>query len=84
MQKCRHNSSWIIAGGHWEWCYACGALRELRKIAPNGSVPYTQWVKPTGKPGNNPWDRRKLSRHRDGNELASWADCVWQPRAINA
>lgn len=57
---CRHRKSWIIASGWYEWCYQCGAMRELIKTSPNGSQPYTRWFKPTGPNGRNPYDSRTV------------------------
>lgn len=42
---CRHPRSWIIAGGHYEWCAQCGALRGLKMIAATECQPRTGWVK---------------------------------------
>src|SRR5690606_21383205 len=39
MEKCRHGSTWIIAGGFWEWCYVCGALRQHVRTGSNSSAP---------------------------------------------
>ncbi len=29
--RCRHRDSWLIAGGNYEWCFRCGALRRCRE-----------------------------------------------------
>ena len=55
--RCRHSSSWIMAGGHIEWCYRCGAVRRLRKISPMASVPASTWARPVGPDGKNPWPK---------------------------
>jgi len=57
--RCRHErNSWLICGGHIEWCYACGAWRNLKQIAPNGwtraDPPHDKWHKPSGDPKVNP------------------------------
>jgi hypothetical protein len=53
--RCRHQHSWLIAGGHYEWCAECGALRPL-VVAPAGNTcslsPTMTWAYPT--PGNPP------------------------------
>ncbi len=54
--RCRHRSTWVLAcrdtviNGAWLWCYACGALRR---------EDWKRWVKPTGDPNDNPWERAK-------------------------
>jgi hypothetical protein len=59
MTRCRHERhSWII-GGHSEWCYVCGAYRGLKVIKEGMVAPRTNWVRPTGKPENNPYDTLK-------------------------
>jgi len=55
--RCYHQrNSWLIAGGHIEWCYACGAWRQLIQI---GGKLYPaekgKWYKPSGDPKVNPW-----------------------------
>lgn len=57
-KRCYHNrNSWIIMGGHAQWCYVCGAYRNLRREEPNIIYPASAWRRPTGNPGNNPWER---------------------------
>lgn len=69
-RRCYHNSTWIIAGGRWEWCYRCGALREMRLVVnANGCTPITQWQRPTGNTGLNPWPLKPLKRV-EGEESA--------------
>ena len=51
--RCRHSASWILFGGDAEWCYVCGAIRRLKPIGPNSSVPATRWAVPTGDKDNN-------------------------------
>lgn len=44
----RHDQSmWLIAGGHWMWCYQCGAIRKTNAFGD-------RWEKPTGLGGPNP------------------------------
>ena len=55
----RHDrSSWIICGGHAEWCYQCGAWRQLQHTAlAQVSVikgKEGRWHRPTGIGGPNP------------------------------
>lgn len=48
QKRHRHEQSmWLIAGGHWMWCYQCGAIRAT---AAHGQ----RWDKPTGVGGPNP------------------------------
>lgn len=51
---CRHRQSWLIAGGVWEWCYCCGAIRRMKHIRENAVAPDSTWVKPVGERGENP------------------------------
>lgn len=55
--KCRHYGAWLMADGHIEWCYHCGAVRTLRVISPCASVPAITWVRPTGPGGKNPYEK---------------------------
>lgn len=55
MSRHRHErNSWLIAGGWIEWCYQCGAWRQMQRMAPNGVSPAGKWQKPTGIDGPNP------------------------------
>jgi hypothetical protein len=57
-ERCRHRDSWLIGGALYEWCYRCGAFRELDK-APDGvqgCVVTSAWCYPVGPEGANPWD----------------------------
>jgi hypothetical protein len=54
MERCRHERSWFIAGGWYEWCWECGALRKLRPSGVNCSDVVSQWTRPIGKGGKNP------------------------------
>lgn len=59
--RCRHSTSWLIAGGAIEWCYGCGAVRFMRKLGPTTCEPRTTWCAPTG--GRNPhdeWEKRNV------------------------
>lgn len=55
---CRHRGSWIVGSGSYEWCYECGALRALMKVAPNESQVISYWLRPVGVGGENPCDFR--------------------------
>jgi len=64
-KRCRHDShSWLLAGGYWEWCYQCGAVRKLIPLerTANTLMPTTQWLRPTGENGKNPWPMKELKR----------------------
>lgn len=52
--RCRHRNFWAICGGSLLWCYECGALRRMSPMFPEMVGP---WTKPTGKGGENPWDK---------------------------
>lgn len=63
-QRCRHRGTWIIAGGHAEWCYECGAFRGLAPVPGyNQSYARTYWARPTGIGGKNPWPLRERPPH---------------------
>ncbi len=56
-QRCRHErNSWLLAGGHIEWCFACGAWRQMT-VTDRGVYPAEKrgWYKPSGDPKVNPW-----------------------------
>lgn len=56
LQPHRHErTSWLICGGNIEWCYQCGAWRQLQRVAP-GNVLHAAggWNKPSGIGGENP------------------------------
>jgi hypothetical protein len=44
----------MICGGFVEWCYQCGAWRNLKQVSQNGYVAASKWQKPTGIGGPNP------------------------------
>lgn len=59
MEKPRHrheSSSWLICGGYVEWCYQCGAWRQLKPVAGtiNAFEAASKWQKPSGIGGVNP------------------------------
>lgn len=55
--RCRHErNSWIIGGGMYEWCYVCGAFRKLDD-SDNVLHPISKWIKPTGNPDKNPYNK---------------------------
>ena len=49
---CRHRQTWFIADGRLEWCWRCGALREISRTL--GDCVAMPWVKPTAT-GTNPY-----------------------------
>lgn len=62
MTRCRHYGSWLIAGGNYEWCYQCGALRTMRETGIAQVSPTSQWQRPVGPDADNPWqafDRKR-------------------------
>lgn len=63
MKRCRHRKTWLIGMcslGGYEWCYECGAMRELALGAIGGIVAITQWTRPTGVGGKNPWPMKPV------------------------
>lgn len=72
-QRCRHYGTWIISGGTAEWCYHCGAYRSLERLHGNTSTPLTQWVRPTGIGGENPWPMKMLKRQELKRQLPNAA-----------
>lgn len=62
MPRCRHTTSWLLAGARVEWCYGCGAIRLLRPVGASSHAANSIWQAPTG--GENPWqqfDRRSAA-----------------------
>jgi len=63
-ERCRHDrNSWLIAGGYWQWCFVCGALRPMKNLGGNCFGSNGKWVKPTGNKKHNPamkefWDKK--------------------------
>lgn len=63
--KCRHRKTWLLAGGHLEWCYECGAIRQMDKSIELNSVfvrvgddgRKARFIRPTGKGGDNPYKK---------------------------
>jgi hypothetical protein len=55
-ERCRHRDSWLIAGGSYEWCYRCGALRNMRETGIAQVSPESPWCKPVGATAPNPWN----------------------------
>jgi len=71
MKRCRHNKSWLIAGGYIEWCYQCGAIREMQRVdgKMNEVRPHTEWKRPAGSGGKNPYPFLPINRAlREGRE----------------
>lgn len=62
--RCRHQRTWVMFGGRGEWCYECGAYRDLVKINGAQSKPISNWIRPVGKGGKNPFDIWMKSRLR--------------------
>lgn len=60
-ERCRHErNSWLLCGGYVEWCYVCGAFREMHAVdGVNVVIPRTKWVKPTGDRHDNPYEKMK-------------------------
>lgn len=69
---CRHRDSWLISGGSHQWCYRCGALRQMRETGVAQVTPNSPWVRPTGPRGDNPFNawfyRLAAYRHRMGTK----------------
>jgi len=60
--KCRHNGTWLIAGGSYEWCYECGAMRTTRETGIAQVAPDSPWLRPVGIKGENPWAKWDKAR----------------------
>ena len=62
MSRCRHErNSWLISRGRslWmEWCYRCGAIRNLKEHGDLSLDPITEWTRPVGPGGKNPCDMK--------------------------
>ena len=65
MKACRHYGTWLIAGGNYEWCYCCGALRRMFESGIAQVSAKTQWTRPTGDKDNNPWPMKELRRRHE-------------------
>jgi hypothetical protein len=56
MNNCRHRKTWLVAGGHIEWCYECGAMRQMERIdGVNAVKSKGRFIRPVGKGGENPY-----------------------------
>jgi hypothetical protein len=63
--QCRHNKTWLLASAHIEWCYECGAIKQMQpspvmnstsaRIGADGRK--ARFIKPTGKDGGNPHEK---------------------------
>lgn len=63
-KKCKHYSTWIIGYANYEWCYQCGALRRMHPYkTENAVLNISQWTKPTGVDGKNPWPMKIIKRN---------------------
>jgi hypothetical protein len=66
-QRCRHEcNSWFL-GVTWQWCYRCGALRQVTRTfwGADETLAYSGWQRPVGADGDNPGrppERRKVKR----------------------
>ena len=58
VKSCRHNKTWLIAGGMIEWCYVCGAYRVMKRIGVNQVCPDTKWTRPSNDPNKNPVENK--------------------------
>ena len=65
MAMCRHRKTWLLTSGHLEWCYECGAIRQMQ---PDKNIKMTspavgrdgkkaQFIRPTGGGGINPYNK---------------------------
>lgn len=57
--RCKHRRTWFVAGGRYEWCYECGAIRQMEYTGPGSLRARTRFVRPVGKDGENPYDKWK-------------------------
>jgi hypothetical protein len=65
MRKCRHRKTWLLTSGHLEWCYECGAIRQMQPskimnatmpaIGKNGKK--ARFINPVGTGGDNPYEK---------------------------
>lgn len=62
--RCRHRESWLIAGGAYEWCYQCGAVRTCFEAGIADVSQTSPWCLPTGAGGENPWSKWDARRTR--------------------
>lgn len=65
LSRCRHRNSWLLLGGLVEWCYQCGAWRQLKANGLNSLAVVGPWCVPTGPNGENPheWFRKRKAQY---------------------
>lgn len=71
--RCRHRQSWLIAGGNYEWCYQCGAMRTCFESGIAQVSPNSPWCTPTGPHGENPWAKWDKGRKSYQNRIVAKA-----------
>lgn len=65
MSNCRHRKTWLLTSGYLEWCYECGAVRQMQPIKnTNVTAPAidisgkkAKWISPVGIGGENPYEK---------------------------
>jgi hypothetical protein len=65
-KRCRHGTSWLMCGGTLEWCWGCGAVRQLCQNHRPGAtdlIAVTEWQKPVGAAAENPWPMKPLKSY---------------------
>lgn len=69
MSKCRHRKTWLICSAHWEWCWACGAIRQMETHpTKNHCWPKSQWQRPVGRDAENPWPPKLRRDIKEDNQ----------------
>lgn len=69
--RCRHRTSWLMSGATWEWCWGCGAVRQLCKAHKPGEthvIAVTEWQRPVGDGAENPWPMTPLKSYLASRE----------------
>lgn len=58
VPDCHHRKSWLVANAHIEWCYCCGAIRQMKQVegTDNSCTPAGKWALPVGRDGENPFN----------------------------
>ncbi len=54
IQGCRHRGTWLST--YREWCYECGAFRQLEPTGPSSAKVVSPWCYPVGIGGANPYE----------------------------
>lgn len=62
ISSCRHRANWLVALMHFEWCYRCGAMRQMKQTGNAACVPDSVWLRPIGSGENHlkSWENKNI------------------------